>query len=264
MSRSLSLLSTMLVTLAATAAVAGAQSTPPDHYLCYAGGATKTRRTQEAISGERVDAADRLGGPQRFKLRRLSSLCNAAGIGGSPIGHPNVHLAELLMKPEKGAPKFVATTRIVTDGFGSHTLVLAGPTSLLDVTPAQPGHTAPPDFSDDPTTSATEINRFTCYAVEPPKGAPKFVPPTPPTVTDEQYVTGQSFVVKKPTKLCFPAAVDGATPGAPLRDTLLVCYALKLAKGGKFARLTVGTHTRTVGARIVGRRKPAALCLTGH
>jgi hypothetical protein len=152
----------------------------------------------------------------------------------------------------------------VTDAFATRTLFLAVPASFLDVTPAQPGNTVPADFSDDPTTSAIEINRFKCYTVKEPKGAPKFVPPPPPTVTDEAFVNGQQFLLKKVSKLCLPVDADGATPDAPTRDTLLVCYAVKLPKGGKFVRQTVGTHTRTVGARIVGRRKPAELCVPGH
>ena len=249
--------------VAFTATLAGAQAHPPDRYLCYAAGAGKTKR-QDPISREHVELQDRLGGPQRFKLRRLASLCNPAGVNGTAIAHANVHLEGLTLKPEKGAPKFVGSTLVATDAFATRSLFLSAPASLLDVTPAQPGNTVPPDFSDDPTTSATEINRFKCYTVKAPKGAPKFVPPAPPIVTDEQFGGGQQFIVKNVSKVCLPVDADGATPGAPLRDTLLVCYAVKLPKGDKFARATFGTHTRTVGGRIVGRRKPAELCLTGR
>jgi len=254
----------MLVMLLGSAGFAFAQANPPDHYLCYAGGATKTRKLQPAISSQRVDLTDRRGGPERFRLRRLALLCNPAGLAGSAVSHANVHLAGLTLRPLKDAPKFVPATQTVSDPFGTHTFVLTAPVSILDVTPAQPGKTAPADFNDDPTTSATEINRFKCYAVELPKGAPKLAPTASPLVSDEQFTSGQSFVVKKPTRLCLPADMDGATPAAPLRDTLLVCYAVKLPTGAKFARQQFGTRPRSVGPRIVGRRKPAELCVVGR
>lgn len=253
-------LMTALAGVAVSATLAGAQANPPDRYLCYAAGAGKTKR-QAPISRQRVEIEDRLGGPERFKLRRLSALCNPAGVNGTAIAHESIHLEGLNIKADKGAPKFVGSTLTVTDAFATRALFISAPASLLDVTPAQPGNTVPPDFTDDPTTSATEVNRFKCYTVKAPKGAPKFVPPASPIVVDEQFTGGQSFVVKKVSKLCLPADVDGATPGAPLRDTLLVCYAIKLPKGDKFARATFGTHTRTIGGRIVGRRKPAELCV---
>ena len=71
-------------------------------------------------------------------------------------------------------------------------------------------------------------------------------------------------MVKHVRELCFPTDADGATPGAAGRDTLLVCYTVKLAKGAKFARQTVSTHGRTVGVRVVVRHTPVALCVPGH
>ena len=134
-----------------------ADQNPPDDYLCYLAGTTKNKRLSP-ISGARVTLQDRLG-TQTFKLRRLASLCNPAGIDGDVVSHENVHLEGLTIKKEKTAPKFVPVTRLVTDRFGTRTLELKIPTTYLDVTPAVPGTTAPPYFGDDPTTSASEINR---------------------------------------------------------------------------------------------------------
>ena len=263
MSRRLRLLLATLVA-ATSAATARADVNFPDHYLCYAGGATKVRKSQEAISSHVVDLHDRLGGPRPFKIRRLYTLCNAAGVSGSAIAHPNVHLEGMTIKAPKGTPKFAPVTMTVTDAFATRALVLSAPASFFEVTPAQPGTNIVADFSDDPTKSSVEVNRFECYAATLPKDAPKFVPPPAPAATDDQYPNGQSFVVKKPTRVCLPVDADGATPGAETRDGLLVCYAVKLSKGGKFARQSFGTHARTIGARIVGRRKPAELCVAGH
>ncbi len=238
-----------------------ADENPPDDYLCYLAGTTKNKKLSP-ISGALVTLQDRLG-TQTFKLRRLASLCNPAGIAGEPVSHANVHLEGLTIKKEKTAPKFVPLTRLVTDRFGSRQLVLKIPTTYFDVTPAVPGNTAPPYFGDDPTSSASEINRFKCYAAALPKGTPKFVPPPAPMLSDDVFPGGQSFIVKKVTEVCFAAAADGAPDTGATRPKALVCYAVKLPSGVKVVRQTVGTHGRTVGARVVGRRKPSALCVVG-
>jgi hypothetical protein len=201
-----------------------------------------------------VTLQDRLG-TQTFKIRRLATLCNAAAVNGSAVSHANVHLEGLTIKKLKTDPKFVPLTRVVADELGTHTVVLKIPTEYFDVTPALPGTTAPPYFSDDPTTSATEINRFQCYAAAAPKGAPKFVPPAPPPfVADVVFPNGQTFDVKKPTQVCFAAAADGSPADGATRPKALACYGVKLPSGVKFLRQTVGTHSRTVGPRVVGRR----------
>jgi hypothetical protein len=263
MSRSIRALGALLALFLSTAGLAHAQANPPDHYLCYAAGAAPNKKLPP-ISKERVDLQDRYGGPQRFALRRLASLCNPASLGGGGVSHHNVHLTGLNLKTVKGTPKLVPFTQGVRDALATRTLALTALAAVLDVSPAQPGTTAPADFSDDPTRTGTETNRFKCYSVSHPKGAPKFVPPPPPTVFDEVYPNGQPFLIKKITRLCVPADVDGGTPGAETRDTLLVCYGVKLPKGARFPRQMIGTRSRTVGVRIVGRRKPIELCVAGR
>lgn len=251
---------TMLSMLAGVA-VAATQN-PPDDYLCYAAGSGNKKKLKP-ISGQRTSLQDRFGGPQSFVLRRLSELCNPATRIGAALSHAGVHLVGITMKKEKKAPKFVPFTLGVRDRFDTRTLELTAVASVLDVTPVQPGTTAPADFSDDPTTVADEVNRFKCYTAALPKGV-KFVPPTAPTIVDDGFPGGQQMLLKKVTKVCVPADVEGATPGAETRGSLLVCYAVKLPRGAKYLRETVGTRSRTVGVRIVGRRKPAELCVTGR
>jgi hypothetical protein len=256
----------LLVALVAStcAGTARADVNLPDHYLCYAAGATKVRKSQEAISGDHVDLQDRFGGPRDFKLRRLYTLCHPASLNGTTPANERVNLEGLTIKAPKGTPKFVPVPVTVTDAFATRTLVVTAPSSFLEVTPVQPDGFAA-DFSDDPTNGSIAVNRFACYTATLPKGSPKFVPPPAPTVTDRQYPSGQSLVVKNPTRVCFAVDADGATPGAETRDATLVCYAVKLSKGGKFARQRFGTSApRTIGPRFVGRRKPAELCLAAH
>ncbi|MEO6026249.1 MAG: hypothetical protein ABIR79_05225 [Candidatus Binatia bacterium] len=259
--RAVSLALFLVTVVLAVPRVHAADQNPPDDYLCYMAGTTRNKRLAP-ISGSRVTLQDRMG-TQTFKLRRLASLCNPAGIDGDVVSHANVHLEGITIKKEKTASKFVPVPRLVTDRFGTRTLELKIPTSYFDVTPAVPGTTAPPYFGDDPTTSASEINRFKCYAAALPKGAPKFVPPPPPTVTDDVFPGGQAYVIKKVTEVCFAAAADGAPDDGATRPKALVCYAVKQPKGVKVVRQTVGTHGRTVGARVVGRRKVSALCVLG-
>ena len=251
----------VLVLLALVVAVPSvhADENPPDRYLCYLAGTTKNKRLKP-ISGDVVTLQDRFGA-QTFKLRRLASLCNPASVNLSPVSHENVHLEGLTIKKLKTAPKFTPVSHTVTDQFGTRTLVLTIPASYFDVTPAQPGDTAPPYFGDDPTESASEINRFKCYAVALPKGAPKFTPPAPPFVKDEVFPNGQPFLITKPVRVCFAASADGAPDDGPTRPKALMCYGVKLPSGVKYVRQTVGTHGRTVGARVVGRRKPSELCV---
>jgi hypothetical protein len=130
---------------------------------------------------------------------------------------------------------------------------------LLDVTPLALGATPPAPFASDPTSSET-INRFTCYRATIAKGEPKFASPTAPLVADD-LLSGEALDLKKITKLCLPADVGGATPGAATRDARLVCYRATRAKGApKFVRQTVASNA-TTGAHVLVATGVADLCV---
>ncbi len=262
MSRSTRVLGTLLTALVLSDGLVHAQENPPDDYLCYTAGSAYNKR-RSPIGQARVELRDRLGGPHRFAVRRISSLCNPASIDGKVVSHATVHLEGLTLYPDRGAAKFARSTLTVRDRFATRPLVLSKVTSLLDVTKVQAGTGIRADFGDDPTRNAVEVNRFKCYDADPQTGVPKLVPPSP-TVTDQVFTAGQPFDLKRVSKVCLPADADGATPGAEARDTLLVCYRVKLPKGAEFARAVVSTRTRTAGVRTVGRRKPAELCVVGR
>ncbi|MCC6847226.1 MAG: hypothetical protein IT294_01905 [Deltaproteobacteria bacterium] len=248
--------------LVAVAAPARAAENPPDSFLCYLAGTAKNKKLTP-ISGARVDVRDRFGDAS-FVMRRLATLCNPASIDGGDVSHDTIHLVGITIKKEKSAPKFVPFTIGVSDRFGTRQLELGGLAAVLDVTPVQPGTNPPADFNDDPTRSSVEVNRFKCYAAGAPKGAPKLPEIAPIALVDDAFPGGQAFLVRKPTKVCLPADVDGGTPGAETRGDLLVCWSVKLSRGARFARLTVGTRSRSVGVRIVGRRKPSELCVAAR
>lgn len=248
--------------LVSGAAPARAAEVPADSFLCFMAGSAKNKKLTP-ISGAPVEVEDRFG-DQRFVMRRLATLCNPAGIDGGVRSHDTIHLVGVTIKKEKTAPKPVPFTLGVTDRFGTRQLELTAPSAVLDVTPVQPGTNAPADFSDDPTRSSVEVNRFKCYLAVSPKGAPKITAPPPVTIVDEAFPTGQTFLVRKPTKVCLPADVDDGTPGAATRGDILVCWSAKLPSGVKFLRQTVGTRSRSLGVRIVGRRKPAEICFAAR
>lgn len=248
--------------LLTVAAPLRAAENPPDSFLCYLAGAAKTKK-MAPISGAHLEVRDRFG-DRSFVMRRLAALCNPARLDGGGRSHDTIHLVGITIKDEKKAPKLVPFSLGVSDRFGTRQLELGALASVLDVTPAQPGATAPADFSDDPTNSAVEVNRFKCYAIASPKGAPKIAEPPPVVIVDDGFPGGQPFLVRKPTKVCLPADVAGATPGAETRRDILVCWSVKLPKGAKFVRQMVGTRSRSVGVRIVGRRKPAEACFAAR
>lgn len=250
------------VALVAVAAPARAAEIPPDSFLCFMAGSAGSKKLSP-ISGAVVEVEDRFG-DQRFAMRRLATLCNPAGIDGGARSHDTIHLVGVTIKKEKAAPKPVPFTLGVTDRFGTRQLQLTTPSAVFDVTPVQPGTNAPADFSDDPTRSSVEVNRFKCYVAVSPKGAPKITAPPPVTIVDEAFPAGQTFLVRKPTKVCLPADVEDGTPGAEMRGDILVCWSAKLPSGAKFLRQTVGTRSRSLGVRIVGRRKPSEICFAGR
>ncbi len=136
------MLAVLLAMVTFEIALAGAVENPPDDYLCYAAGSTKNKKLAP-ISGARVELQDRFGGLQRFVIRRLSTLCDPAGIDGDTVSHGNVHLIGVTLKKEKTAPKFVPFTQAVTDRFGTRTLALTGLATLLDVTARATGDYVP-------------------------------------------------------------------------------------------------------------------------
>jgi hypothetical protein len=263
MPRTIRVFAVLLLAILVTAEGASAEGARPDHYLCYRAGSVLGRK-RPPISQARVELEDRLGGPHRFAVRLLGGLCNPASVDGSVVSHPNVHLAGLTIKRSGGTPKLVPSRQKVRDLFAIRTLLLERVSSLLDVTSVRPGTDAPIDLNDDPTRSAIDVNRFECYAAALLRDAPKPVPPSAPTVSDDVFPNGQQLVIKRVTKVCLPTDADGATPGAAGRDTLLVCYAVQLPKGATFPREIVALRSRTAGVRVVGRRKPAELCVVGR
>ncbi|HEY2388611.1 MAG TPA: hypothetical protein VGK30_16770 [Candidatus Binatia bacterium] len=244
--------------VSARPAVAGL-SAGPDAYLCYKAAIAKGQQKVAKDLTALVD--DALGDARTVDVKEIVALCNPVSRDGSAVSLPDVHLESFAIKLHKGEVRFVKVDRMTVDAFGSRALTLTAPASLLDVTPLALGSVQPAPFAADPT-SDPGVNRFACYKAKLAKGAPRFVPPPAPTLTDAFYTGGQQLLVTKVTKVCEPADVDGATAGAETRPSALVCYALKLPKHtAKFVKTTVATNDARVAPQILVASAPAELCL---
>lgn len=231
---------------------------PGNHYMCYQAALAKG---QPKFAGDTKSLQDQFAGPQPFDVKKIVEICNPADKNSEGIPYPLVHEEGYQIRPQKGAPKFVAVDRTVTDQFGSHPLTISKEDSLLDVTPKALGSTPPALFATDPTEETPDVNRFKCYKAKLAKGQPKFVPPPDPIVADE-FVTGQAFTIKKITKLCAPVDKESETPGAETRPGHLLCYQVKLPKGApKFIAPTIATNDDNFAPHVLVAKKPKELCV---
>lgn len=228
-----------------------------DHFLCYKAKLAKGQPKFEVGSKTLTDQFETMS----FSVKKIVSICNPVDKNGEGIAFPEIHEQGFSIKASKGSPKLVASDHVTVDQFGTRRLTVKARTSLLDVTPKVLGDTPPVAFAADPTSDAS-VNRFKCYKASLAKGEPKFVPPTPPVVTDQFFTSGQAINIKKVTKLCTPTDMDGATPGAGNRLGHLVCYQVALPKGSaKFTARTVATNPTSFGADVLVATGLAELCV---
>lgn len=228
---------------------------PSDHFLCYKTALAKGQPKFLAVS---KSLKDQFGGPESFDVKAVVSICNPADKNNEGTRFPDVHEEGFKIAAPKGAPKFVKSDHITVDQFGTLSLTISGPATLLDVTPK--AITPPDPFPSDPTSNAS-VNRFKCYKASIAKGTQKFIPPLDPTVTDE-FLTGQALHLTKVTKLCTPVDKEGETPGAEARANHLVCYQAKLPKGApKFTPQTVSTNSTNFGRHTLVAKGVSELCV---
>src|SRR5262249_34399858 len=76
------------------------------------------------------------------------------------------------------------------------------------------------------TPPSADVDAFTCYPAKPVHGSTPF---TPGTVTVHDKLEDVTLVLGKVTRVCAPADVNGADPGAPVHPGHLVCYRARLA-----------------------------------
>jgi hypothetical protein len=226
---------------------------PGDAYMCYK---AKLSKGQPKFTATTAALQDQLGGPQTYDVKKFVTICNPADTTGEAPQHALVHQLGLQIKAQKGAAKFAQSAHPTDDQFGRLTLSVLKPDSLLDVSAQVSG-----SGGATPLASNEGVDRFMCYKVKTAKGEPKFVPPASPTVTDD-FVTGQTFDLKKVQHVCTPVDKNGETPGAETHVGHLVCYQAKLPKGApKFSKPQVSVSSANFGDWVLDALSPSELCV---
>ncbi|HXQ24172.1 MAG TPA: hypothetical protein VN812_20995 [Candidatus Acidoferrales bacterium] len=226
---------------------------PGDHYMCYT---AKLSPGQPAFAPSPVSLQDQLGGPQQYDVKKIVTICNPANVNGAAPQNPLVHQLGVQIKAQNGAPKFVKSDHLTDDEFGRLQLTFEAPDNLLDLSAQVLGSGGAPPLASD-----GGVDRFMCYTAKTAKGAPAFVPPTTsPTVTDD-FVTGQTFNLKKVQHVCTPVDKNGETPGAETHTGHLVCYQAVLPKGATKPKPQVSVNSTNFGGWVLDSLGPSELCV---
>jgi hypothetical protein len=174
-------------------------------------------------------------------LDRVCAPANGGERGAVDAGHTD-HLATHAIARASGAP-FVPRRGVrVTNRLGTVTVDVVKPGRLA--VPSATSLTAPAPLPEPPTPDP-----FQCYKVASARGATRFGAIFDVPLAD-QFQT-LNVDVKKPAGLCLPVNMDGEDPGAPGHTSVLLCYAVKAAKGSPrlapvsplFATDRFGEHT---------------------
>jgi len=223
-----------------------------DGYLCYK--AALARGEVKLPKGTTIALADELvPGPLDFDVTRAVSICNPASVNGSTVVESSAHQEGFAVKRVKGSPRFVKTNQETSDQFASRNLTLAQESTLLVPSSKVPGNGGAPPYA------LTTVDHYKCYRASLAKGSPKFLAPAPPTIVDQFYPGGQSFLMKKPTRFCHPVAADGSTINEPTAH--LVCYGVRLPAGTRFPKTTVSTNNPDFGADVLLAIAVSELCV---
>ncbi len=237
------------VTLAvAIATMVGAQLPPTglDRYLCY-----RSALAQGSLPFASVPKTleDQFPPAQVFDVKKVMLLCNPADVNGSGIVHSDDHLVTYAIRPASGSPRFQKHTHVVVGPFGTHTVSLQRPDSLLVPSSKTLGGGGAPPYGP------ADIRHYKCYRAKIVKGT-TFQPPPPPTVSD-QFRAGHPYSVVKVTKLCTPADKNGEDPTAPADPAHLVCYKVR---GAKLPKTLVSINNQIRAERLDVAR-PNELCV---
>ena len=226
---------------------------PGDAYMCYK---AKLSKGQPAFAATTASLQDQLGGPQTYGVSKIVTICNPADTTGTAPQNPLVHQLGVQIKAQSGAPKFVKSDHLTDDQFGRLQLTFVAPDTLLDVSAQVSG-----SGGATPLASSGSADRFMCYKATTAKGTAKFVPPPSPTVTDD-FVSGQTFDLKKVQHVCTPVDKNGETPGAETHAGHLVCYQAALPKGApKFSKPQVSVNSTNFGGWVLDALAPSELCV---
>jgi hypothetical protein len=165
---------------------------------------------------------DRIVGTPGVKvdLKKTLGLCLPAGEDdASPALEPyDARLART--RPAQARPAIA--NHNVTNRFGTDELDVKGIDAVL--VPSSAVLDPPPAPSSVPGT----LDAFACYEAE--RSTHRGTPAAPAPVTIQSAIGTWQFDVRAPTRLCFPAALDGNDASAPSNAAALVCYRAALTR----------------------------------
>ncbi len=231
--------------------VAPIVAAPASGYLCYrARLAPREPRLPKDASLAIEDQIIPLAPP--FSVKRTTSICNPASMDGGAVTDPDAHQQDYAIKRPPGSGRFLRTNEVVSDAFGTRNLTLIQEEGVLVPSSMVPGAGGAPPYEGD------GVDHYKCYRARAAPGSPRFVAP-PPSIVDAFHPGGQSFLVKRVTRYCNPAAVDGAPIENP--NVRLVCYRVRLPAGVKFTKATVSTSNPELGEDLLIAIAPSELCV---
>ena len=219
---------------------------PLGPFLCYKAKATKRAARfsprDAALTGTFENASATVSKP--------AALCNPADVDGGGIADAATHLESYAMRPAAKAARQPGL--VVSDALGTLVLDAVKPDRLrLPSAVDLAGPVAPP--------ASPPIDTFECYKARISKGSAKLPKGTTVTVAD-LFENVRTLDVKKPSRLCAPAGLDG---GAVLQPaSFLLCYRVKPARGEPRHTRRSAVHTANAfGAEQLDTIKEDELCL---
>ncbi len=195
----------------------------PGELLCLRGGAARhADRSLRFGARSAIALKDRVVGSSGLTIdvKKPLGLClPTRSADASPaLELYNARIART--RPAQARPA-IANQR-VTNRFGTDELdvqsldaVLVPSSALLDPPPA-------------PSSVPSALDAFACYEVERSSGRASAAAPAPLTL--ESAIGTWQFDVRAPTRLCFPADLDGSDADAPSHPNALACYRAKLTR----------------------------------
>lgn len=257
--------SAVAIAMALVLALASAAAASTE-YLCYRAG--PARAAEVGGEGAGRDALPALGRvlrdgfdvPATVDLVRPVRLCNPATSGLGSLGDPSVVLETYRARRSRLARRDAAPRGRILD-----TATDLGP---LRLAVAAVGEVSLPSSlaiggAAAPALGASGAIPFTCYAAKAVRA------PDLPRFTPVRRIATDRFGprvldVRRPTRLCRPASIDGEPADAPGRPGTLVCYAARLAatepRQEAFGRTLVATANRVAGEPLALTRV-AEICL---
>ncbi|HXC50849.1 MAG TPA: lamin tail domain-containing protein [Candidatus Limnocylindrales bacterium] len=219
-----------------------------DSFLCYAA------KQGQPFAPVEITIDDELDGAVSYELPVAQSICVAGERDGTAAIDDSTHLRSYPLKPIDGEPLHVPLfAQHYDSALGPFYLDIGKPLRLL--APAVIDLAAPvssPDFGSH------GVDFYKCYRASLSKNLPRYFPPNA-QVHFEDLFESRDYVLRPPTQVCVPAAVDGPvkTPGRHL-----LCYKAARSKLSPVHIPALGVNAADLFAEsIFSTSREAELCV---